>query len=105
MFSLVSVLFVGLIGCRSGEGKIANHSDLASSTSTDDPSQICPLVCIPGTLCELPDGSCMEACNPCLCTREGGTVVGACPKADSSTGAFQAAASQVVAAGDGDRAR
>ncbi len=105
MFSVLSVLFAGLIGCRAGEGQIANHSDLASTTGTNDPSQICPYVCVPGILCEMPDGSCAAACNECLCTREGGTVVGACPKASSPAGAFQAAASQVVAAGDVDHAR
>ncbi|HEX8108837.1 MAG TPA: hypothetical protein VF516_13990 [Kofleriaceae bacterium] len=102
---MVSILFVGLIGCRAGEGQSANRSDLASNTSTDDPSQVCPYVCVPGILCQMPDGSCTAACNDCLCRRDGGRVVGACPKADSPTGAFQAAASQVVAASDVDRAR
>lgn len=99
MFSVMSLLFVGLLGCRT-QGPIASHSAVADNTSTADPSQICPYICAPGTLCKLPDGRCTEACNPCLCEREGGTVVGACPKADSPLGAFQAAASQVVAAGD-----
>ncbi len=105
MLSAVSILFVGLIGCRAGEGQIANRPDLASNTSTNDPLQICPDICAPGTLCEMPDGSCAAACNECYCEREGGTVVGACPKEDSSTGAFQAAVRQVVAASDVDRAR
>ena len=40
---------------------------------------VCPLICGEGTLCEMPDGSCGEACNPCLCQSQGGTVVRACP--------------------------
>ena len=104
MFSVMSVLLVGLLGCRT-QGPIANHSALADNTSTDDPSRVCPYVCVPGILCKMPDGSCTEACNECLCERAGGTVVGACPKAGSPMGAFQAAASQVMAAGDGARTR
>jgi hypothetical protein len=104
LFSLVSVLFVGLIGCRAGEIQSANHSDLVSKADTDDPDQICPDICAPGTLCQMPDGRCMEACNACYCTREGGTVVEACPRADSAVRAFQAA-SQVVAVSDSDRTR
>ena len=100
MFSVVSVLFVGLLGCRT-QGPIANHSDLAQNPGPDDPAKICPDICGEGTPCRLPDGSCTEVCNSCYCTREGGTVVPACPKADSPIGAFQAAASQ-VAASDGD---
>lgn len=104
MFSLVSVLFVGLLGCRS-QGPIANQSNLASNTGTNDPSQICPAYCAPGTLCRMPDGSCTAICNSCYCTREGGTVVGACPKADATPRAFQNTGVQVMAAGDVDRAR
>jgi len=41
---------------------------------------MCPQICGEGTLCQMPDGSCGEACNPCLCQAHGGTVVRACPK-------------------------
>jgi hypothetical protein len=47
----------------------------------------------------------MEVCNPCYCTRDGGTVVEACPKADATPRAFQATGVQVLAAGDGARAQ
>jgi hypothetical protein len=121
MFSVVSVLFVALIGCRAGGDArpaaagahqlanntdlIANHTALADNAGQSDPGQICPDICGAGTLCEFPDGSCTEACNPCYCTREGGTVVDACPQDDSAQRAIRATASQTVAAGDGDRAR
>ena len=104
MFSVVSVLFVGLIGCRT-PGPIANHSDLADNPDPGDPGKICPDICGEGTLCRLPGGSCTEVCNPCYCTREGGTVVEACPKADATPRAFQATGVQVMAAGDGALAR
>jgi hypothetical protein len=105
MFSVVSVLFVGLIGCKAGDSQMANRSALASNIGTDDPNQICPDICAPGTLCEMPDGRCMEACNACYCTREGGTVVEACPKEDVAPSQFQATGLELVAAGDADRAR
>src|SRR3954471_13461100 len=83
MFSVVSVLFVGLIGCRTGEAQMTSRSALASNPGSDDSRQICPDICGAGTLCFMPDGSCEEVCNSCYCTRDGGTVVGACPKQDS----------------------
>jgi hypothetical protein len=104
MFSVVSVVFVGLLGCRT-PGPIANHSDLAQSPGPDDPAKVCPDICGVGTLCRLPDGSCTEVCNPCYCTREGGTVVEACPKADATPREFQTTAVPVMAVSDGVRAR
>lgn len=104
MFSVVSVLFVGLIGCRAGEDQIASRPALASNTPGDQ-LQICPDICGAGTLCEMPDGSCEPVCNACYCTREGGTAVDRCPEDNSAVRAFQSAASQVVAIGDTDRAR
>lgn len=104
IFSVVSVLFVGLLGCRT-QGPIAHHSDVADNTGAGDPGQICPAICGPGTLCRMPDGSCTEVCNSCYCMREGGTVVGACPKAEATPRAFQSSGVQVMAAGDGARAR
>jgi hypothetical protein len=104
MFSVVSVLFAGLIGCGT-QRPIANHSELAQNPGPDDPGQICPDICAPGSLCEMPDGSCKEACNACYCTREGGTVVEACPKADVAPDEFQTTGLDRVAASDGARAR
>jgi hypothetical protein len=104
IFSVVSVLFVGLIGCRT-PGPIAGRSDLAQSPAPDDPAKICPDICAPGTLCEMPDGSCTEVCNACYCTREGGTPVEACPKADVAPRDFRANGLDQVAASDADRAR
>jgi hypothetical protein len=104
MFSVVSVLFVGLIGCRT-PGPIANHSDLADNPTPGSPGQICPDICGAGTLCQFPDGSCMEACNPCYCRRDGGTVVEACPRGEATPRAFQTTGVQVMAASDGARAR
>ena len=105
MFSVVSVLVMGLIGCRTGEPQMASRSALASNASTDDPNQICPDICGTGTLCQMPDGNCGEVCNACYCTREGGTVVEACPKADVAPGEFQTTGVDRVAVGDADRAR
>jgi hypothetical protein len=47
----------------------------------------------------------MEVCNPCYCTREGGTVVEACPKADEPLRAFQTTGVPVMAVSDGALAR
>jgi hypothetical protein len=104
MFSIASVLFVGLLGCRT-QGPIASQSALAQSPGPDDPSKICPDICGEGTSCRLPDGSCMEVCNPCYCTREGGTVVEACPKGDEPLRAFQTTGVPVMAVSDGALAR
>jgi hypothetical protein len=105
MLSVVSVVFVGLIGCRTGEAQMASRTVLASNASSDDPNQICPDICGTGTLCRMPDGSCGEVCNACYCEREGGTVVEACPKADIAPQEFQATGVDRVAVGDADRAR
>ena len=86
MFSVVSLLFVGVIGCGTVEDP---NSSTSESTSTDElvgaegQRMICPFICGLGTLCEFPDGSCTEACNPCLCARAGGTVVTSCPANES----------------------
>ena len=102
MFSVVSVLFVGLLGCRT-QGPIASHSAVADNPP-DDPGKFCPDICGLGTQCQFPDGSCTEVCNPCYCTREGGTVVEACPKA-ATPRAFQANGVPVMAVNDGASAR
>lgn len=85
MFSVVSLLFVGVIGCGTVEDP---NSSLSESTSADElvgaeGQRICPFICGLGTLCEFPDGSCTEACNSCLCERAGGTVVTSCPVNES----------------------
>lgn len=103
MVSVVSVVFVGLLGCRT-QGPIASHSAVADN-SPDDPAKFCPDICGTGTLCRFPDGSCTEVCNSCYCRRDGGTVVEACPKADATPRAFQATGVPVLAVDDGARAR
>ena len=104
LLSVASVLLAGMIGCKA-QSAIADHPDLADNPPPSDPTKICPDICGQGTPCQLPDGSCTEVCNPCYCTREGGTVVEACPRADTSPRAFQSTGVQVMAAGDGARAR
>lgn len=103
MLSVVSVLFVGLIGCRT-QGPIASHSALADNPP-DNPAKICPDICGLDTPCQFPDGDCTIACNPCYCMREGGTVVGSCPQGAAPPSALQATGLPVVATSDGDRAR
>jgi hypothetical protein len=104
IFPIASVLLAGLIGCKA-QSAIANHSDLADNPTPSDPAKFCPDICGVGTLCEFPDGSCMEVCNSCYCMRDGGTVVQACPKGEATPRAFQTTGVQVMAAGDGARAR
>lgn len=104
MLSIASVLFVGLLGCRT-QGPIASHSAVADNPTAGDPGKICPDICGPGTPCQLPDGSCTEVCNPCYCTREGGIVVEACPKSEATPRALQATGVPDMAAGDGARPR
>ena len=105
VFSVVSIVFVGMIGCRTGEPQMTSRTALASNLGGDDPNQICPDICSPGLLCELPDGSCTAACNSCYCEREGGTVVEACPRSDVVPQEFQTTGVDRVAMGDADRAR
>jgi hypothetical protein len=111
LFSLVPIVVMGLIGC-SNANRIADPSPVAAGTAVagstavaasstpDQPSQICPDICGDGTLCQLPSGACGDVCNACYCTREGGTVVDACPKAGATQGVLQTLA-QTVAARDG----
>lgn len=103
MLSVVSMLFVGLLGCRT-QGPIASHSAVADNPPSD-PAKFCPDICGLGTQCQFPDGSCMEVCNSCYCMRDGGTVVEACPKAEATPRAFQATGMPAVAVDDGARAR
>jgi hypothetical protein len=82
IFCVISLLFVGVIGCGTVEDPNSSPSE---STSTNElvgaegQTTICPYICGLGTQCEFADGSCTEACNPCLCKRAGGTVVTSCP--------------------------
>ncbi|HEX3766551.1 MAG TPA: hypothetical protein VHW23_47985 [Kofleriaceae bacterium] len=93
-------------GAVAARTPVAASTAVAASTPTpkDDPSQICPDICGDGTLCVLPSGSCGEVCNACYCTRDGGTVVDACPKAGAAPGALQSLA-QAVAKPDGTRSQ
>jgi len=105
LFSVVSIVFMGLIGCGHQASPSADHGAVAGSIAQIAPAQTCPDICGDGTLCQLPDGACTEVCNPCYCTREGGTVVDACPQGGSAQNVLQMLGPEVLAAGDGDRAR
>ena len=86
MFSVVSLLFVGLIGCGAVEDSNSSPSESTSADETvgaEAQRTVCPLVCGVGTLCKFPDGRCTEACNSCLCRSAGGTVVTSCPASKS----------------------
>src|SRR3979409_846971 len=114
-FSLVSIalsgVFAGMlgmlgsIGCSNHAARGADRAAVVDNAGPGDPANVCPDICGEGTPCRMPDGSCVEACNPCYCQREGGTVVDACPQAGAQQGALQAFASPTVAAGGCGRGR
>lgn len=82
VFSILSLLFVGMAGCGAA-GDSSSEAASVGSVASADSQQICPYICGLGTQCQYPDGSCAEACNPCLCRRAGGTVVTSCPASES----------------------
>ncbi len=83
IFWVVSLLFVGVIGCGTVEDPNSSPSESTSANEiveAESQAIICPNICGQlGTPCELPDGRCTEVCNSCLCARNGGTVVTSCP--------------------------
>ena len=86
VFSVMSLLFVGIIGCGAVEDSNSSPSESTSAdeiVGADASKTVCPFICGLGTLCKFPDGRCTEACNPCLCTSAGGTVVTSCPAGNS----------------------
>jgi hypothetical protein len=106
ILGVVSLLFVGVIGCGTVEDPNSSPSESTSANKlvgAEAPSTICPFICGLGTLCEYPNGTCTEACNPCLCKRAGGTVVTSCP-ANESNESPEASSSQASTAGGGDLA-
>ena len=100
VFSALSIAFVVAVGCtveapsssssnpaeatEATQGTEATQVDELSSGSAAD-RVICPTICGVGTQCQFRDGTCTEACNPCLCKAHGGTVVKSCPAALSPT--------------------
>ena len=102
VFSALSLLFVGMIGCTAVEDPPASpaQSTTTSEVTAADEQRICPFICGLGTLCQYPDGSCSEACNPCLCMRAGGTVVTSCPYGAAAPASPAPAALAAPAAGD-----
>ena len=75
-FLALSLLFAVVASCsvESPPSETTKPDELGA-----DPAMACPHICGLGTQCLHADGSCGEACNPCLCTASGGTVVPACP--------------------------
>lgn len=78
IFSVLSLLFVGIVGCGTTEHPSPGPSRVAETTGGGGQPVICPAICGLGTLCEFSDGSCTEVCNSCYCTADGGTVVNSC---------------------------
>ena len=83
VFSVLSMVFaIGVIGAGCGVAEPpASHATQMSQSEDrtgNDPYKVCPDICGLGTQCQYPDGSCREACNPCLCEAAGGKVVESC---------------------------
>lgn len=92
VFSVLSMVFaIGVIGAGCGVAEPpadqftqATHATQALQSeelSGDSQQVVCPLICGLGTQCRYRDGSCREACNPCLCEADGGKVVESCEQA------------------------
>lgn len=80
VLSVVSLLFVGVLGCGAIENPPSETASAGEIAEIDSQSLVCPDICGPSTetLCRFPDGSCTEACNSCLCTAHGGKAVASC---------------------------
>jgi hypothetical protein len=84
VFSVLSLLFMGIVGCGTTEHPSPEVSRVAEATGGDGQPVICPAICGLGTLCEFPDGSCTEVCNSCYCMADGGTVVNSCRNGEAA---------------------
>jgi hypothetical protein len=76
MFFALSLMFAVIASCSVESPPVAGQVDEVTGI---DPALACPHICGLGTQCLHKNGTCGEACNPCLCTASGGTVVSACP--------------------------
>jgi hypothetical protein len=84
LLSVLSFSFVVAAGCGV-ESQSSEETPLEDVAATGTSDEICPFFCTPqGVPCELPNGSCQNACNACLCTARGGTVVRSCSVASAT---------------------
>src|SRR5262249_33633448 len=72
-FSILLFWIVAIAGCATAGDP--QTTDPAASGTSDELGSACPHICGEGTLCLHPNGTCSEACNPCLCQASGGKVV------------------------------
>jgi len=98
VFSVLSVLFVIGVGC-SVEPPPASPTQ-PDEVVTQGLGHACPTICGVGTQCQMRDGTCREACNPCLCQAAGGTVVPSCGAATSTPSESSAAPTPAPAEDD-----
>lgn len=84
MSSVLLLWFAGVVGCATVESPPSEATSAGELAGGDSQSVICPHICGLGTQCRFPDGSCTEACNPCLCMAGGGKVVTSCRGKESS---------------------
>lgn len=76
--------FAVVAGCSGAESPSA-EAQVADGVASS--ARVCPEFCTPeGVSCELPDYTCTEECNACLCTARGGTVVSTCSDAPAAPG-------------------
>jgi hypothetical protein len=99
---MLSLLFVGIVGCGTAGDSPSEAASIGSIASADGQRTVCPDICGLGTQCQFPDGSCTEACNPCLCRRAGGTVVTSCPASESEQASPPQASARVDHSFDGE---
>jgi hypothetical protein len=80
VFSILSFVFVIIAACsiESPPSEATQPDDLAGAPLQ---ARSCPTICGEGTLCRLPDGTCTEVCNACVCSVQGGAVVSTCSSA------------------------
>jgi hypothetical protein len=90
----IKYLLAFLLAAIGGCADVADSTSTAASPLGEAPEAalICPTICGENTQCQFPTGVCREACNPCLCVQQGGTVVPKCPAAapDEATAAGEA---------------
>jgi hypothetical protein len=58
VFSMLSLLFVGIVGCGTAGDSPSEAASIGSIASADGQRTVCPDICGLGTQCQFPDGSC-----------------------------------------------